>query len=296
MPAGLLFGLGAAVSWGLVDVCASIASRRIGSLKVLAVAQIASIVVLSIAGTISGVGLPRDASILLAASLAGVAAAGAYLSFFTALRIGPQAVVSPTVAAYGGLTVILAVIFRGEALSVGQAVGAGIATLGVILAGVVFEGGIRGTRIVSRGIGFALTALVLFAVVTVGMAGPIKAAGWLPVVLVSRIVNTIVSCALLGAVLASRSPRLEAFVTAVEPATRATFVLVVLAGLLDVVGLISFAIGLEVAETWLVGLASSFGPAVAVLVAVASLGERLRPTQWLGLAGIAAGLLFVAVN
>jgi drug/metabolite transporter (DMT)-like permease len=253
-------------------------------------------VVLSIAGAISGVGLPRDASILLAASLAGVAAAGAYLSFFTALRIGPLAVVSPTVAAYGGLTVILAVIFRGEALSVGQAVGAGIATLGVILAGVVFEGGIRGTRIVSRGIGFALTALVLFAVVTVGMAGPIKAAGWLPVVLVSRIVNTIVSCALLGAVLASRSPRLEAFVTAVEPATRATFVLVVLAGLLDVVGLISFAIGLEVAETWLVGLASSFGPAVAVLVAVAFLGERLRPTQWLGLAGIAAGLLFVAVN
>jgi drug/metabolite transporter (DMT)-like permease len=296
MPAGLLFGLGAAVSWGLVDVCAAIASRRVGSLRVLVIAQIASLAVLSIAALIMGAGLPTEASIVVAAGAAGIGAAGAYLSFFTALRIGPLAVVSPTVAAYGGLTVILAVIFRGEALSVGQAVGAGVATTGVILAGVVFDGGIRGTRIVSRGIGFALTALVLFAVVTVGMAGPIKAAGWLPVVLVSRIVNTIVSCALLGAVLASRSPRLEPFVATSEPATRAMFGLVVLAGLLDVVGLISFAIGLEVAETWLVGLASSFGPAVAVLVAVALLGERLRPTQWLGLAGIATGLVFVAVN
>ena len=296
MPEGLLFGLGAAVSWGLVDVCAAIASRRLGSLKVLAVAQVASIIVLSIVGLIAGVDLPREASIVLAASLAGIGAAGAYLSFFTALRIGPLAVVSPTVAAYGGLTVILAVIFRGEALSFGQAVGAGIATIGVVLAGIVFDGGIRGTRIVSRGIGFALVALVLFAVVTVAMAGPIKAAGWLPVVLVSRIVNTIVSCVLLGAVLANRSPRLEPFVAATEPATRAAFAVVVLAGLLDVLGLISFAIGLEVAETWLVGLASSFGPAVAVLVAVALLGERLQRSQWVGLAGIAAGLLFVAAS
>ena len=44
----------------------------------------------------------------------GVVAAGAYLSFFTALRIGPLAVVSPVVAAYGGLTVVLAVVVPGR--------------------------------------------------------------------------------------------------------------------------------------------------------------------------------------
>jgi drug/metabolite transporter (DMT)-like permease len=296
MPAGLLFGLGAALSWGLVDVAASVAGRRLGSLKVLAGAQVASIVALAIAGVVIGVGLPRDTSIAIAAAVAGLGAAGAYLSFFTALRIGPLAVVSPTVAAYGGLTVILAVIFRGEALTIGQAIGATVATIGVVLAGIVFDGGIRGTRLVSRGVVFALMALILFAVVTVWMAGPIKAAGWLPVVLVSRIVNTLASCILLGAALASRSPRLQPFIAATEPQTRVAFGIVVLAGLLDVLGLISFAIGLEVAETWLVGLASSFGPAVAVVVAVVLLGERLRPSQWIGLIGIAAGLLFVAFS
>ena len=68
-----------------------------------------------------------------------------------------------------------------------------------------------------------------------------------------------------------------------------------IAGLVDVVGFVAFVIGLEVAPTWIVGLASSFGPVVAVIVAVALWGERLRPTQWVGLVGIALGLGAVAL-
>jgi drug/metabolite transporter (DMT)-like permease len=34
---------------------------------------------------------------------------------------------------------------------------------------------------------------------------------------------------------------------------------------------------------------------VAVIVAVGVMGERLRPAQWLGLAGIAAGLVTVGL-
>jgi drug/metabolite transporter (DMT)-like permease len=48
--------------------------------------------------------------------------------------------------------------------------------------------------------------------------------------------------------------------------------------------------GLEHAETWLVGLASSFGPAVTIIAAVALMGERLRPIQWIGLAGVLLGM------
>jgi chloramphenicol-sensitive protein RarD len=70
---------------------------------------------------------------------------------------------------------------------------------------------------------------------------------------------------------------------------------IVVAGVLDVVGLIFFVIGLETAPTWMVGLASSFGPAVTILVAVALLGERLKPVQWLGLAGVAVGMVAIAL-
>jgi drug/metabolite transporter (DMT)-like permease len=59
---------------------------------------------------------------------------------------------------------------------------------------------------------------------------------------------------------------------------------------------VSYAIGLERAETWIVGLASSFGPVVAVLVGLGLLGERLRPSQWLGLGLVGLGLVAVAVQ
>jgi len=68
-----------------------------------------------------------------------------------------------------------------------------------------------------------------------------------------------------------------------------------IAGLLDLIGTVAFAIGLAVAPTWIVGLPSSFGPAVAVIVAVTIWGERLQASQWVGLAGIAAGLVAVAL-
>ncbi len=62
--------------------------------------------------------------------------------------------------------------------------------------------------------------------------------------------------------------------------------LILFAGILDVLGLLAFSYGLQHAETWLVGLASSFGPAVTIVIAVALLGERLKPIQWVGLAGV----------
>ena len=281
--------------WGLTDVCAAIAGQRLGSLRVLATSQLAGVVALVIVAMALGEGLPTDPAIILAGVLVGLAGAGAYLSFFTALRIGPLSVVSPIAAAYGGLTVILAVIIRGESLSLGQAAGAALATIGVVLAGLVFDGGLRSARVVGRGVAFAMVALVLFAVMTVGSAEAIDISGWLPLVLLARVTQVVAGWSLLGIGLGLRPRWMGPLLEAPQPPSTRALGIAVTAGLLDAVGLISFAIGLERSETWLVGLASSFGPAVAVVVAVAFLGERLRPTQWLGLAGIAAGLAVVAL-
>jgi drug/metabolite transporter (DMT)-like permease len=296
MPIGLALGLGAALAWGLTDVCATLGGKRLGSLRVLAASQLVGFGFIAILAFVRGEGLPSDPGATLAAALVGLAGTGAYLSFFTALRIGPLAVVSPITAAYGGLTVVLAVVLTGERLTVLQAVGAVVATGGVVLAGLVFDGGIRHVRVVGRGVGLAIVALVLFAVMTIGAAGPIRAVGWLPVIFVGRLTSAIVSVSLLVIALRLRPTWMSPLMEAPAERTRAALAVAGLAGLLDAVGLVSFSIGLEVSETWLVGLASSFGPAVAVLVAIAVLGERLRPTQWLGLAGIGLGLVVVAVG
>jgi drug/metabolite transporter (DMT)-like permease len=296
MPLGLGHGLIAALCWGSTDVMASIAGRRLGSLHVVMVAQLASVAVAILLAISQGIGFPSDPFSLFLAALFGAIAAGAYVSFFTALRIGPLSVVSPVVAAYGGLTVVLSVLLRGETLTALQGIGAALATLGVIMTGLVFEGGWRGTRIVGRGVVYSLLAMVLFTALTAGLATPIHAAGWLPVLLTSRVANATTILAILVVVTVIRPRGSGILITSSGPPSVRAIAAGAAAGLLDIVGFVAFVIGLEIAPTWIVSLASSFGPAVAVIVSVALWGERLRPSQWLGLAGIAAGLIAVALH
>jgi drug/metabolite transporter (DMT)-like permease len=295
MSFGLLTGLGAALSWGTMDVASALAGRRLGSLAVTAGGQVVSAVLLLAMLIASGSSLPSDPRAILVSAAVGIVGAGAYLAYFTGLRIGPIAVVSGMVAAYGGLTVLLAVIVRGESLTPLQAFGAVIATVGVVMTGVAFEGGWRSTHLAGPGVVFAIVALVLFAVMTVGLAEAIESSAWLPVIALSRGVNAVLTGGLVAMAVISRHRVFRAVVTAPSPPDRRAWLLVTLGGVLDAAGLISISVGLESAPTWLVGLASSFGPAVTILAAVALLGERLRPVQWVGLAGIGVGLVAIAL-
>src|SRR6187402_1065607 len=296
MPSGLGFGLLASLAWGVTDLTGALAARRVGSVGVLAGAQLTSLAVLLVIAV-------ANRTLLDAGTLPGVAmglflgtfAAVAYLSFYAALRIGPISVVSPVVAAYGGLTVVLAVLFRGESLVPLQAVGALVATAGIVLTGLELGGSLRETRIAGRGVAIALVTMVLFAVLTILLAGPIKDHGWLPVMLGSRLTNAGVGVLLLAVALARRDGPMGSLLGPPGGLTARAVLLVVVAGTCDLIGFVSYTIGLEVAPTWLVGLASSFGPALVVLIAVAFLGERLRPSQWVGLGMLAAGLVVLAL-
>ena len=299
MPLGLLTGLGAAVAWGTLDLLIALATRRVGSLRVTTWMQLIGATLVALVVVVTGTPIPTDPVVLLGGALVGLAGAGAYLSYFTGLRIGPIAVVSGVVAAYGGLTVVLAVLIRGESLDPIQALGAVAATVGVVLTGVSFDQGSRG-RFASPGVIFAVVALVLFASMSIGADIVIDRAPWLSVLFVSRISNAILSLVIL--IVASTALRRQAaplMATDVgsdgDRAMTRVVLAVALAATLDIVGLMSLSYGLEHAETWLVGLASSFGPAVTIVAAVALLGERLRAIPWVGLAAILVGMIAIAL-
>lgn len=295
MSFGLLTGLGAALSWGTMDIATALSSRLIGSLRVTAGVQLVCTVFLLLTGFVAGTTLPSDPSTLVTATLLGLIGAGAYFSYFTGLRIGPISVVSGMVAAYGGLTVVLSVVLRGESLTALQALGATIATIGVIMTGVAFGGGWRAIRFAGPGVVFAVVALVLFALMAITMDVALESADWIQVLVVSRLVIALVSIvAIVAVAIAARRATSRDDSAAPIPLQRVALLLLV-AGALDASGLISFAIGLSSAPTWLVGLASSFGPAVTILVAVAFLGERLKPIQWAGLAGVAIGMVAIGL-
>jgi len=297
MPIGLLTGLGAALAWGTMDIASALASRRIGSLRVVAGVQLVGAMVLILVAVLTSTAFPTDATALALSALLGLIGAGAYLSYFTGLRVGPIAVVSGVVAAYGGLTVVLSLVLRGETLTTLQALGATVATVGVVLTGIAFEGHWRSTRFAGPGVIFSIVALILFALMAIVTDLAIEHAAWLQVLLVSRIVNATLGVVVVGIVVwlaARRRPGDPAAAAIVVPSRR-VLATVVLAGLLDVSGLAVFAYGISVAPTWLVGLASSFGPAVTILIAVAFLGERLKPIQWFGLSGVAVGMVLIAI-
>jgi drug/metabolite transporter (DMT)-like permease len=138
-------------------------------------------------------------------------------------------------------------------------------------------------------------ALVLFALMAITMDVALESADWLQVLLLSRLVTAAISiAAVVGVAIAGRRPGNDRSPAAPVPRRRVAGMLL-MAGTLDVTGLVSFSIGLSSAPTWMVGLASSFGPAVTILVAVALLGERLRPIQWFGLAGVAVGMVVIGL-
>ena len=297
MPVGLALGLLAAFAWGLVDVTAAIATRRVGSLRALVGTQLVSIGVLAALAVARPDLLGPDPSAGVVSGLPlGLLAAACYVAYFTALRLGPLSIVSPVIVAYGGLTVVLAVVFRGEQLTGAQAAGAVIATGGVVLAGLTFEAGARRVpRIVGPGVVAAVLTLVGFAVLTILMATPIRDHGWLPVVIGSRIGNNAAVLGLLLVATRSGSARYRPLLDPAEPWTRAVVGLVVVGGLCDIGAFVAYAVGLQVAPVWLVGLASSFGPVLAVAYAIWRLGERPHATQWAGLGLIALGVAVLAL-
>ncbi len=291
--AGVVLGLTAAVMWGTTDVTAMMGSRRVGSLVAVAGAQLVSVVVLALLAVATGSRLPSDPAIVARSMACGMISAVAYLAFFTALRRGPITVVSPVVSTYGGLTVVLSILLLGETLAPGQVLGVVVATAGVVLASVVFDGGLRGARPVGSGVAYAIVALIAFATATIGMSGPIRAVGWLPVVLLARIANASTVWLVLGV---SRRGRRGDQVAATRPLDRRAVGLVLAVGLLDVIGLMAFALGLQVSETWLVGITSSFGPVVAVAAGVLAFGERPRALQWMGLGFVLASVFLIALG
>lgn len=299
MPVGLLLGLVASLGWGALDIAVALSTRTVGTLRVLVGSQLVSFGTLVAIAVLFPVALgssPLDG--ILSGIPLGVLAAAVYLAYFMALHLGPLSIVSPVVVAYGGVTVALAVVIRGEILSGQQAAGVLLVTAGVALAGLVLDGGGDGRwpRLASLGVAAAIVALIGFAILTVALADPIRSHGWLPVLLGSRLGNSLAAVALLVVALGSGARRLEPMLEPSRPWTRRIAVYVVLGGAFDVLAFVAYAVGLEIAPVWLIGLSSSLGPVLPVIYAIGWLGERPRPTQWAGLVLIVLGMLALALS
>ncbi len=187
---GLACGLAGALCYGLSDVGATVASRRTSSLIAAAGMQVTMLAAYVLAAIATGTSLPDDPAVLAQVAFFGCLVGLAFLLSYEAFRIGPLAVVGPVLSLIGALTAVLAVLVLGEQLRPLQGVGVVTATGGLILMAVVPDRGRGRSRLVSRGVVFALVSIVVWATITIGITGPIRQVGALPVMVGSRMAST----------------------------------------------------------------------------------------------------------
>jgi uncharacterized membrane protein len=282
----VIFGLTAALGWGLADFTGAVGGRRIGSLPTVMIAQLLSAVAMT-AFMIHGGHSPGVLAPYLAfVAMNGLASGGAYLSHYRALQLGPVAVVSPIGATYAVVGVALAVIVLGERPGPSAIVGGAITVLGVMLTSTDLAKLRAGTHTQAPGLPWAVVSAVLFGIGGFFLGYFAQEVGWVPGLWASR-------CAQL------------AMFTVISVAHRREFgrvgwnagVLLALgSGAADLLGVVSYSIGASRGLLSVVLIASAVFPLIAVALSVAILHERPVPNQYVGIALVVTGLVVLGVG
>jgi drug/metabolite transporter (DMT)-like permease len=277
----LLFGLAAAICWGVSDYAAAVIGRRGGAFPVLLTAHAGAVVVLTLVVPVApGAGLSEGA--LLAALAVGPLAVATFVCLFRALEIGPLAVVSPIVSAWSVVTLALALILLGESLGVAESIGCAL-LLGGVLLGTAGSGGDGARDARARaGVIFAVGTMVFLGAHNFILGHLSEDAGWFWPLYVSRASS--VAIMLVIATSTGQWPwrRLQ---------RRDLVLAVAVPGMVSSLGTMAFNRGAEVGTISIAAAASSIYPLVAVALGVVLLREHMARRQLIALAAIFAGLL-----
>ncbi|HEY3126287.1 MAG TPA: DMT family transporter [Candidatus Limnocylindria bacterium] len=323
----LLYGVGAAIAFGFGDYAAAMATRRVGvvrtSLGMQTIGLAAYAVALAALGrwpTFELQQLPYG----LALSVVGMLSLAA---LYRAFALGPIAVVSPVVASYAALTVVLIVIFLGERLTSGQAIAIGVTFVGVVVASTDIR---ELRRTLGRPTTLAPLAntlpLVADTLPSVAEQGPLPLGppplgppplGPLPLgvrigffaTLGFAVWSAIFAVGVratdgLGLIVLQRSfsvVLLTLFVVlrgiSLRPlASRPAFGLVAATGVLDTGANVLLALGIASGYATFVMTGSGAYPLIPALLAISVLRERLAPNQYVGVAVLVAGLVALGLQ
>jgi drug/metabolite transporter (DMT)-like permease len=285
-PVGIALGLGAALSWGLADYFAALASRSYGELRVVLGFHLAAMIPLTVLVLATGALAHVRLGQLPVFVLIGAVGWTSYLAFYGALAIGPISVLSPIVSGYAAVTVLLAVVVVGERWSAGQTAAVIVIILGAMVASADVRQVVRAKfeRRSVLGFALALCAMVLLGAFVFGVSYYRSRIGWLGPIFLARGFSAVF---LLAHLAAARDPRPERRPPRV-------LLLVVLLAVLDTGGYVFFNVGVGHAETAIVAAASAPYAVVPILMGVLLLHERPTAVQWLGVLLVIAGVTVLA--
>jgi uncharacterized membrane protein len=288
----VIYGLAAALGWGLSDLWAAISGRRIGSGRTVVISQIAAAIVVSLILVVVRPSLDRLPVVAGWLVVNGFLGAAAYATLYRALQLGPIAVVSPVLATYAIVPVLLAVVILGESLDALAAIGAAVTIAGAVLTSTDIRELRSETRTSIPGLPWAVASTLLFGVATYVMGWSAQEAGFLPSLWFGR---TAIAIVVVGAslVLWARS---RTRVLGTAGMTTGAIWFAVAVGVAELAGTIVYARGAEVGFVSIVTAASATYPLIPVLGGLHLLHERLAPSQLVGVALVVLGLVMLGLG
>jgi drug/metabolite transporter (DMT)-like permease len=319
----VLVGLGGALIFGAADFLGGLASKRISSIRVTAIAAVVGLIVLLLALPL--IGGKWSAEAMLYGGLSGISGAGAIVLLYACLAIGPMSILSPLTAVVSAIVPMTAGLIRGERLEPLGYLALGLALVAVVLVGFVPEK--NAVRPSAKALAMATGSGALIGVFMILIDLTPDDSGLLPLI-ANRSVNAtimVATIAVLTLVAARRrsptwwssnargtSTRIETTSAQQQPADSldpSTMVaathsphpwlsglkLAILCGALDAIANSLMLLGLRLGELTIMSVLTAMYSAGTIILAAVVLKERLTPSQIVGLvlALVAAAMLAV---
>lgn len=282
----MIFGLGAAVGWGLADFFGAVSGRRIGALSAVIAGQLLSASAMTVVLLATGTSLAPLGDSLWLLVLNGGVSAFAYATHYKALELGPVAVVSPIGAGYAVVGVALAIVILGERPSAASLVGAAIAVIGVALVSTDLKKLREGIEHHVPGLWWSVAAAIGFGVAGFLLGWISQRAGWIPGLWGSRFAQVV-----------CYAPLALVFRDQLRRTTRGTGLwIALLAGAADLLGVVMYSAGAERGFISIVLAASAVFPLIAVALSILLFGERVVANQIVGIVLVVGGLLLLGLG
>lgn len=293
----VIVGLGGALIFGAADFLGGLASKKISSIRVTAIAAVAGLVVLLLAYPLIGGAWSADA--LLYGGISGVTGAGAIVLLYACLAIGPMSILSPLTAVVSAIVPLTAGLIRGERLEPLGYLALGLALVAVVLVGFVPEK--EAVRPTGKALAMATGSGVLIGAFLILIDLTPDDSGLVPLI-ANRTVNSTIMVAVIGvlSLVALRKSgrtrsrtRTETSPTT-DPSTMiatthsphpwlAGLKLAIFCGILDAVANALLLLGLRIGDLTVISVLTAMYSAGTIILAAFVLKERLTPTQVFGL-------------
>lgn len=282
---GIGLALVTMVGFGVENIFLAISSRRIGAFRsALWMQGIATFIMLALSFALFKYGGMLPTTILLIVGAAAISTTG-LVSFAKGMKVGNVSVVATIANSWGAITAVLGIALLHETLSSSQILFLAIIVIGVILVSLDIKNLPVHKKLKSSdpGVKYAVLSLLCWGIFFFLMSIITSMLNWFSAALFVT-AATVLFMVIYGSV------------TETEMRTGAgSFWLLIPIGVLSLIALLAYNLGVTYSYAAVVAPIASASPAVAVVLALLFLKEKLQGHQAIGILMVLAGIILLAL-